>query len=82
MPAEALAGRGERYPDVKVVAQAVNGHPVDVLKETSAGAGLLVVGSRGRGDLTGLLLGSVSHSLLHHAHRPPRIGRVEPPAHR
>ncbi|GIH78263.1 universal stress protein [Planobispora longispora] len=68
--AEALAGWGERYPDVKVAAQAVNGHPVDVLKEASAGAGLLVVGSHGRGDLTGLLLGSVSHSLLHHAHCP------------
>ncbi|WP_068923140.1 universal stress protein [Planobispora rosea] len=65
--AEALTGWSERYPDVKVTAQAVNGHPVDVLKEVSAGAGLLVVGSRGRGDLTGLLLGSVSHSLLHHA---------------
>ncbi|GGL00954.1 universal stress protein [Planomonospora parontospora subsp. parontospora] len=65
--AEALAGWSERYPDVKVTAEAVNGHPVDVLKDASAGAGLLVVGSRGRGDLTGLLLGSVSHSLLHHA---------------
>ncbi|MBB5967697.1 universal stress protein [Planomonospora venezuelensis] len=65
--AEALAGWGERYPDVKVTAQAVNGHPVDVLKDAAARAGLLVVGSRGRGDLTGLLLGSVSHSLLHHA---------------
>ncbi|GII06014.1 universal stress protein [Planobispora takensis] len=68
--AEALAGWGERHPDVKVTAQAVNGHPVDALKEASAGTGLLVVGSRGRGDLKGLLLGSVSHSLLHHAYCP------------
>ncbi|GIH95780.1 universal stress protein [Planobispora siamensis] len=68
--AEALAGWGEHYPDVKVVAQAVNGHPVEVLKGASTGAGLLVVGSRGRGELTGLLLGSVSHSLLHHAPCP------------
>jgi len=65
--AEALAGWSERYPDVKVTQQLENGHAVRVLAEVSARAGLLVVGSRGRGELAGLLLGSVSHSLLHHA---------------
>ncbi|MFI6452679.1 universal stress protein [Streptosporangium amethystogenes] len=65
--AEALAGWGERHPDVKVTEQVEQGHPVDVLKNASAQADLLVVGSRGRGDLAGLLLGSVSHSLLQHA---------------
>ncbi|WP_440107777.1 universal stress protein [Streptosporangium sp. H16] len=68
--AEALAGWSERYPDVKVTEQLEHGHPAHVLAEASAHAGLLVVGSRGRGDLTGLLLGSVSHSLLHHAACP------------
>ncbi|MFC4059257.1 universal stress protein [Planomonospora corallina] len=68
--AESLAGRRERHPDVKVVEEVTHGHPVDVLKEASTEADLLVVGSRGRGDLTGLLLGSVSHSLLHHAACP------------
>ncbi|WP_326822549.1 universal stress protein [Streptosporangium sp. NBC_01756] len=67
---EALAGWGESHPDVKVIEQVECGHPVDVLKYASAQADLLVVGSRGRGDLTGLLLGSVSHSLLHHATCP------------
>ncbi len=70
LPAEALAGWSERYPDVKVTEQLEHGHPALVLAEASAHAGLLVVGSRGRGDLTGLLLGSVSHSLLHHAACP------------
>ncbi|WP_030914262.1 universal stress protein [Streptosporangium amethystogenes] len=65
--AEALAGWSERYPDVRVTEQVEQGHPVDVLKNASAQADLLVVGSRGRGDLAGLLLGSVSHSLLQHA---------------
>ncbi|MFF5113779.1 universal stress protein [Streptosporangium sp. NPDC000509] len=68
--AEALAGWSERYPDVKVTEQLEDGHPVRVLAEVSARSGLLVVGSRGRGELTGLLLGSVSHSLLHHAGCP------------
>ncbi|MFF5210599.1 universal stress protein [Streptosporangium sp. NPDC000396] len=68
--AEALAGRSERYPDVKVTEQVEHGHPVDVLKDASTHADLLVLGSRGRGDLTGLFLGSVSHSLLHHAACP------------
>lgn len=67
---EALAGWGESHPDVKVIEHVECGHPVDVLKYASAQADLLVVGSRGRGDLTGLLLGSVSHSLLHHATCP------------
>ncbi|MEV8631332.1 universal stress protein [Streptosporangium sp. NPDC051023] len=70
MLAEALAGWSERYPDVKVVERLEYGHPVDVLREISAEADLLVVGSRGRGDLAGVVLGSVSHSLLHHAACP------------
>jgi nucleotide-binding universal stress UspA family protein len=68
--AEALVGWSERYPDVKVTERLEHGHPVDVLREASTRADLLVVGSRGRGDLAGLLLGSVSHSLLHHAACP------------
>ncbi|MBB4919784.1 universal stress protein [Streptosporangium saharense] len=68
--AEALAGWGERHPDVKVTERLEYGHPVEVLREASTEADLLVVGSRGRGDLTALLLGSVSHSLLHHAACP------------
>ncbi|MFD8530142.1 universal stress protein [Streptosporangium canum] len=68
--AEALAGWSERYPDVKVTEQVEHMHPVEALKNASAHADLLVVGSRGRGGLAGLLLGSVSHALLHHAACP------------
>ncbi|TDC28793.1 universal stress protein [Micromonospora sp. 15K316] len=73
--AESVAGHGERYPDVSVRHELVHGSPAQALVEQSRGAQLVVVGAHGRGALGGLLLGSVSHSVLHHAHSPLAIVR-------
>lgn len=65
----------EKYPDVAVEVQAVVGHPTQVLADAAATAQLVVVGTRGHGGVTGLLLGSVGLSLLHHADAPVLIAR-------
>ncbi|GAA1733092.1 universal stress protein [Nonomuraea bangladeshensis] len=70
-----VAERHERHPGVTVVTEVVHGHPVEVLKEAAAGADLLVVGSRGRSSFAGLILGSVSQALLHHAPCPLAVVR-------
>lgn len=51
------------------------GAPAQVLVDQSKDATMLVVGSRGRGGFSGLLLGSVSSHCAHHAHCPVVIVR-------
>ncbi|MGC5241840.1 universal stress protein [Streptomyces albogriseolus] len=67
---ETVAGRTATYPDVELHHEVVRGHPVQVLAEASEHALGLVVGTRGRGGFTGMLLGSVSQGVLHHAGCP------------
>jgi nucleotide-binding universal stress UspA family protein len=71
--AEALAGWRDKYLDVTVRRQLVRGHTRQALIDATEQAQLVVVGSRGRGGFTGLLLGSVSQAVLHHAACPVAI---------
>jgi nucleotide-binding universal stress UspA family protein len=64
---------GAKAEGVEVVAEACEGHPAEVLAERSRGAALLVVGSRGLGGVSGLLLGSVSHQCAQLAACPVAI---------
>ena len=80
---EALAGWREKYPDVETRTVVRLQHPATGLVDAGAGAQLLVVGSRGLGGFRGLLLGSVSRSVLHHASCSVAIvrGPVHPADH-
>ncbi|MGW0432796.1 universal stress protein [Micromonospora sp. NPDC003197] len=73
--AEAVAGLADSYPDLRVVQRLVQGRAAPALIKEAATAQLVVVGARGRGGFTGLLLGSVSQSVLHHAECPVVIVR-------
>lgn len=73
--AQRLAKWQQRYPDVEVERLASHGHPADVLAGLGEHARLLVVGSRGCGGLTGMLLGSTSQAVLLHAPCPVLVAR-------
>ena len=66
-------------PGVEVHTLMIDGtNPGSVILDESERGGhdLVVIGSRGRGDATSLLLGSVSHQVLHHSHVPVLVVRI------
>jgi nucleotide-binding universal stress UspA family protein len=73
--AEMMAGWAEKYPGVAVRRVVVHSQPARALLEHAGRAQLVVVGTRGRGGFTGLLLGSTSQQLVHHAPCPLLVVR-------
>ncbi len=58
------------HPATRIEAKIVNDLPARALLESAKDADLVVVGSRGRGGFSGLLLGSVSQQVVHHSPCP------------
>lgn len=67
---QATAHLSERYPQLDLRLEVVRDAPVELLVSRSSTARLLVVGSRGRGGFTGMLLGSTSRRVLQRSHCP------------
>ncbi|PKW25507.1 universal stress protein [Phycicoccus duodecadis] len=76
--AEAVAGLGEQFPDVVVHREVVSDYTADALERLSRDACLLVVGTHGRGTVSGWLRGSVSQAVLRAAPCPVAVVHPAP----
>ena len=69
---QALAALGGPHPE-SVTVSAVHGFPVEELINASKDADMIVLGSRGAGGFTRMLLGSTAGQVVQHAHCPVTI---------
>ncbi len=72
---KALTDVQSEWPHLSMTSRVVVGNPSPILAEASKDASLLVVGSRGHGEFTGMLPGSVSQYCVTHAHCPVLVYR-------
>jgi nucleotide-binding universal stress UspA family protein len=77
---DAIAEIGADTDAVAVRYRVVEGNAARVLVDASAGADLLVVGSRGHGGFVEALLGSIGQHCVHHATCPVVVIRDSAPA--
>jgi nucleotide-binding universal stress UspA family protein len=70
---QAITRHEKKHPDVAILRQVAQGGARTALLAAAHDAQLLVVGSRGRGGIKGMLLGSVSQAVLHHAPCPVAV---------
>lgn len=76
---ETVAGLTADYPDLVVHQRLVpERDPAQALVHAAQGARLLVVGNRGRGGISRLVLGSTAHGVLKHLPCPTIITRIRP----
>jgi nucleotide-binding universal stress UspA family protein len=77
---DAAASRAARVaPGLVIVTDPVAGPPAQGVTASGSGASMLVVGSRGAGAFTALMLGSVSRYAAAHAACPVVVVRDQPP---
>ena len=72
---ELLGRHAQDNPGVLVSSAVLSGAPATTLTSAAADAELLVLGSRGHGDVATLMLGSTSHTVLHNATCPVAVVR-------
>jgi len=61
------------FPNLEIEFKLIDGSPVQVLLEAGKNADMIVVGTRGRGGIAGMLLGSTSQGILHNTQVPVMI---------
>ncbi|MDT0275341.1 universal stress protein [Blastococcus goldschmidtiae] len=72
----AHVGMAGLAPEVRVTCHVAHRPAEQAMMQAAENASLVVMGARGRGGFTGLLLGSVSDKLVHHAPCPVTVVRT------
>jgi nucleotide-binding universal stress UspA family protein len=72
-----IAQLEKQHPELAILRQITVGQPRTALLDAAAGAQLVVVGDRGRGGVSGMLLGSVSQAILQHAPCPAGVAHTQ-----
>ena len=74
---DARAIAHEVAPEIKIGHTVAEGSPIDMLLEMSKDVTMIVMGSRGMGGLSGMVMGSVSSSVVSHASCPVVVVRED-----